>query len=196
MFNYIIKDNFKNLKIIVIMITNIATLLRTSTEVLTQVKRINPHMYNQQSLNVVKFIMFDFYNNLSFAYNDLKQYINTEDVNQYGYHKYTINTPDNNMLNLSLSVITWLPDAETPLHYHDNNSCLTMPIVGNLEQDILYSEVHDSLLLPKCDKIYKRDLLFEGNISYIDDEIGKHIIRNVDNDIVVSLNMYHHLGKN
>lgn len=174
------------------MISNLVSLLKTSSEVLNKVKIFYPHIYNQKHINIIKFIMHNFYNNL--PSNSLNQFIFNDNINTYGYNKHVITIPDIN--NLYLTVNTWYPNAKTPLHDHDEHSCLIMPIIGNLEQDIFPIFNNNKLLLPYNNVICKTEHILEGNIGYIDDNIGQHIIKNNDNKIVISLHFYHKLLNN
>jgi hypothetical protein len=177
------------------MITNLATLLRSSINVLCKLKKNNPHTFNKSSINAVKFIMHDYYNNLDITYDELNNYIDKYNVNDYGYHKFVINNPINDMINLELNIITWLPYTETPLHGHDNKGCLMMPILGTLGEDIFYNK--NNLLLPSNNinltnlttNTYKINKLLPGDISYIDDNIGEHIIINNSNYLAVSIHL-------
>jgi hypothetical protein len=172
-------------------INTLSKVLTCTTELIYSLKYITPQ-YTSQYLKSASFILEDYYkNNIS----DWTNYINTNNYNEYGYHKtriYTNNLIENTNININCNIITWCPGAETNFHGHENMGCIMMPLRGYLKQDLVPSEVYDSLLLPKGNNdIYKTSLIYPGETSYIDDEIGYHKITNENDRVCASLHIYY-----
>jgi len=177
-------------------INNLKKLIYSVNEMFYTINRFQHSQYNKQTLKSTPFILNEYYKNNS---EDWKQYINTIDVNKYGYHKYNIfddhskfNNSNYFKNNLKFSIVTWLPDAKTDFHLHLNNGCIMMPLKGYLTQNIIKSK--NNILHPndkdKDKDNYNQNTLFSGEYSYIDDEIGMHRILNTSNNIAVSINIY------
>jgi len=144
-----------------------------------------------QSLNSIN-KNIDFYNlqnNLRFYLNPLaKLQFNKEisnnlailnnNINEYGYSK--------NLLSLNplihSYIIIWNEYSKTKLHGHSENGCFSYLIKGNLLEEVY-----------KNDHLIKYNFMNESNnskLSFIDNNIGQHIVSNLNDELSYSINIY------
>ena len=172
-------------------INTLGKLILSTSEMIYTLKYLNPY-YNTQYLKHASYVLDDYYKNNN---SDWVKYINTNDYNEFGYHKtsiFTSNLIENVNININCNIITWCPGAETNYHGHENMGCIMMPLRGYLKQDLIPSEIYNSLLLPKGNNnIYKTNLIYPSETSYIDDDIGYHKITNENDRVCVSLHIYY-----
>lgn len=113
--------------------------------------------------------------NLLLAYNenDWKNYIQP---NEKQYNKIKIF--ENELFDIY--VITWNLNQESNIHNHSSNGCWLKILEGNIEEKI-YNSNFD---------LIKYNIQNTGEVSFIKDEIGYHRIKNINNNISVSLHVY------
>lgn len=138
--------------------------------ILKNLTRLNNLLLNYTSKNNN---LKNFYPNLhNYKGNDWNQYV------KFNYDSYNRNTIFKNN-NYEMVIITWLPEQETKFHTHPSNGCLFKMLQGSLNEQLLLTN-----------GIIKLNNFKYNNISYIDNNIGKHKIINTSNDIAVSLHIY------
>ena len=93
----------------------------------------------------------------------------SNNVNEYNYSK--IKLFENNVF--EIYVIFWFENSESPYHDHAENGCYYKLLLGELEEVICSKE-----------KVYEKKLLNENDISYINNYIGYHKIKNTKNHII------------
>ena len=104
---------------------------------------------------------------------DWKKYIKLDD------NKYSkIKVCEEN--NFDMFVITWNKYQQSPIHDHSSNGCIYKIMKGNLEETIFNKELEWT----------HRKNMQENCSTYISDKIGYHSIKNINNDISVSLHIY------
>lgn len=173
----------------VLKINNINKLITCTANMIYNLKYISP-FNSSQYFKASSFILNEYY---KFNNNDWKKYINTSNYNEYGYYKKCINVENYlNNIKIHCNIITWSPGAKTHIHGHNSMGCIMMPIKGYLIENVIYSDIYNSLLLPKSENnIFKSNIITKGNTSYIDDEIGYHCIINESDSICVSIHLYY-----
>lgn len=77
-------------------------------------------------------------------------------------------------------IIKWNKDKLSKIHNHSKNGCWLKILKGKIEENIY---THDLKLLYS-------NIYHENNISYINDKIGYHDVKNITNDIVYTLHIY------
>ena len=105
---------------------------------------------------------------------DWKEFIQ---LNPYNYSRCKVY--DDPMFDIH--IITWYNLQSSPIHNHANNGCLSKILTGDLTE-LIYNP--DDLRKPIQFNHHKLN-----KISYIDNKIGYHKIKNND-DITVSLHIY------
>jgi hypothetical protein len=172
-------------------INTLNKLLYSTSEMIYSLKYMTP-FYNSQYLRNTAFILNNYYLNNN---NDWVEYVNANNYNEFGYNKTKIhvnNVINNVNISINCNIITWSPYSRTDFHGHKNIECLMIPLRGKLKQDVIYSDIYNSLLLPKShNNIYKSNTIYSGETSYIDDDIGHHRITNDNDRICVSLHLYY-----
>ena len=76
-------------------------------------------------------------------------------------------------------VITWLSGQYTKLHGHPENGCL---------MKVLYGELNE-IIFDNKNNIKERTIK-KNNITFINDNLGKHIISNLSNSPSITLHIY------
>ncbi len=95
-----------------------------------------------------------------------------------GYSKSWIDMlPDEHKF--GLAILTWLPGQETDIHGHPKYGCLLMPLEGVLRESRFFND----------GKVVQADY-GPGMVSYIDNKLGVHRIRNIGPNTAVSLHVY------
>jgi hypothetical protein len=190
----------------------IQELLKNANKLLYNYKLLHPSQYNLNKLNVLRFMLKDYYK----YGNDWKKYTYNNNFNDDDkqYYKNTIYLEDKNILdintmyrnnnviddyfnnyNLKCSIISWKPLATTNFHNHLNTNCIMMPLKGILKEDVnlnyyISNNINDNQLNIGNDNI-KTQLLMESDISYIDNDIGDHKITNIiNNKYTYSIHLY------
>ena len=81
---------------------------------------------------------------------------------------------------IEVFIITWNKNQETKIHNHAKNGCFLKILEGSLVENVF-----------NFDNLNKSGtkILRKGDISYMDDSIGLHSIKNLD-DISVSIHIY------
>ena len=104
--------------------------------------------------------------------NDWKQFIKKNDKT---YHREKVFE----CKYFDMYVITWTKNQESKIHNHANYGCLNKVLFGELKETI-----YDKSFMVKSHNLQKTQ-----NVSYIDDQIGYHKIRN-EQLLSVSLHIY------
>lgn len=108
-----------------------------------------------------------------YEHDDYKKYIIGDDLT---YHRERIYINDN----IEIFIITWLKNQGGKIHDHSKNGCFLKILEGNLEEIIYSNDL----------KITKENKLKPGDISYMNDKIGLHSVKNVNDEICVSIHVY------
>ncbi|MDX1685941.1 MAG: cysteine dioxygenase family protein [Saprospiraceae bacterium] len=82
-----------------------------------------------------------------------------------------------------LLLLCWKEGEETPIHCHFGQECWVYAIEGKLEEE-RYAEDGDDIVQVDH-SIYE-----EGSLSYMNDEMGYHLLRNVAPGRSMSLHLY------
>jgi len=167
------------------MIKTLSQLMKLSNELIV-FNKLHYMDNNMHKLKNISFLLENYYKNNDYdwyLYNQnknnklqlsSKQYIK----NKYIYY-YNYDMKNNKIENqLELNFISWGPYSKIPLHNHKNKSTIMMPLVGNITQ-----ELHTN-----TNKVFKH-IIKEGNISYIDDNIGNHELINNNNNNSLSMHI-------
>ena len=109
---------------------------------------------------------------------DWKKY---QEVNIEKYNRNTIFTDNENRFDIH--IITWAPGQKSSIHGHAKNGCIMKILCGELKE-VKYANVNKRNLSIRS-RIHKKN-----DISYIDDKIGYHFIKNNGEEVVVSLHIY------
>ena len=91
--------------------------------------------------------------------------------------KYTKNILFRNE-NIEIIIISWLPGQHTKLHSHPKNGCILKILEGELNEIIFNNG------------IMNEHKLKSKEVSFMHDNMGKHIISNVTNNTAISLHIY------
>ena len=91
------------------------------------------------------------------------------------YYKYKIPFPI-----IDIFLISWKPNAISKIHNHSKNGCYMFILKGNLKEEIFNKDL--ALISMKKYNTF--------NLSYINDNIGYHRIKN-SNLHTFSLHIYH-----
>lgn len=75
-------------------------------------------------------------------------------------------------------VLCWQPGQGSPIHNHAHQGCLLKVLQGSLTETRF------------CQNQIKESQLSKGDISYIDDQIGLHQIKNNGRLVAISLHIY------
>lgn len=81
-------------------------------------------------------------------------------------------------------LLCWDKNSETPIHGHDGQDCWVYQVQGDVEE-IRYEE-NDSGALEESHRME----LSEGGLSYMNDEMGYHLIKNISNQRAMTLHVY------
>jgi predicted metal-dependent enzyme (double-stranded beta helix superfamily) len=124
--------------------------------------------------------------NPNFKDENIKKIIeNYDNIDWKEYVKIDKNTHYKNQLFknefFEIFVITWNIDQKVNIHNHSKNGCWLKLLQGILQENI-YNHNDLSLINNK--------ILIKDNISFIDDKIGFHSIKNIGNEIATSLHIY------
>ena len=118
---------------------------------------------------------------------DLVETYNGEDWKKYQeidlekYNRNTIYTDPEDRFDVH--VITWNCGQKSDIHGHAKNGCIMKILSGSLKE-VRYGKVGTRNISIRS-KIHKKN-----NISYIDDKIGYHFIKNNTKEVTVSLHIY------
>ena len=104
---------------------------------------------------------------------DYKQYIVENELN---YYRERIYIDDN----IEIFIISWLKNQSSKIHNHSKNGCFLKILEGNLEERIYSNDL----------KIVNENKLKQGDISYMDDKVGFHSVKNVNDETCVSIHIY------
>lgn len=80
-------------------------------------------------------------------------------------------------------ILTWRPNATTPVHNHPNTGCIYKVLQGQITEEI-YDPLHIET------KPIQKTSLRKGDCGYIDDNVGYHRIYNATNELAVSIHIY------
>ena len=105
--------------------------------------------------------------------NDWEKYIKLDDKK---YSKVKVCEENS----FDMFVITWNKYQQSPIHDHSSNGCIYKIMKGNLEETIFNK---------KLEWTHRKNMQ-ENCSTYISDKIGYHSIKNINNDISVSLHIY------
>ena len=78
-----------------------------------------------------------------------------------------------------LLLCCWKPGQESPYHGHPDQGCLVKIIAGELFEEVRYNNGNI--------ETYSNT---NGGVRYINDNIGIHAVKNVSENIAVSLHLY------
>lgn len=95
---------------------------------------------------------------------------------------YTRNCIEKND-HFELILLCWNPHHETPIHDHDGQKCWVYQLAGNItEKRFIHT---DSGPIPREPRLLK-----PGQLSYMDDRMGYHVLKNNSDQRCLSLHLY------
>ena len=133
-------------------------------------------------LNIIKKLTDNSYSNVvdivkNYNGNDWKKYIdNTKNYNK-NYNKKKIDIVNNNYFDMY--IISWINNKKSSIHDHSENGCIMKVLNGNLNEYI-----YDKNL-----KLITSKTINTKDVSFIDNNIGYHSIKNID-DLSHTLHIY------
>ena len=114
-----------------------------------------------------------------------KLYLDADDLMQYSTwvdDNYTRNclarTDDYEII-----LLCWDKNAHTPIHGHGGQDCWVYQVEGEV-MEMRFNEENDEL------KLSEKLSLGEGDISYMTDEMGYHLIKNNSKEKAMTLHVY------
>ena len=81
-------------------------------------------------------------------------------------------------------LLCWERDQQTPIHSHGGQECWVKVVRGQIEE-VHYKKTRDGI----C-KETKRSIREQGDISYMNDELGLHTLGSVGHQRAISLHLY------
>jgi cysteine dioxygenase len=105
--------------------------------------------------------------------NDYQKYIIVDELT---YNRKRIYIDDK----IEILVITWDKNHEAKIHNHSENGCFLKVLEGSLEEIVFSPNLN----------LQKKRILEKGNISYMDNKIGLHSVKNIFDEICVSIHIY------
>jgi len=128
-------------------------------------------------IELIENVKTDFKNSSMYLENyletDYKKYINVDELK---YHRERIYIDDD----IEVLIITWNKNQEAKVHDHSENGCFLKVLEGSLEEIVFSQNLNTS----------RRRILEKGNISYMDNKIGFHSVKNILDEICVSIHIY------
>mgnify|MGYP005997816821 CR=1 FL=1 len=120
------------------------------------------------------------FNKFKYYSNHLIKYKNSDwkEFDNYDESTYKKNLVYRNE-NFEIFIVCWKPGQGTILHDHSKNGCLLKILKGSLQERLFYK-----------DGIIENNNLLCNDITYIDNNIGKHIMSNNSCRNSVSLHIY------
>ncbi len=88
---------------------------------------------------------------------------------------------------LKVILIRWQPGQASNLHGHAIGGCVFKVLHGTVEECRYAANAPDKLLA--------RNTYFAGNMAYIDDRMGLHVVRNAGDEPAVTMHLYTPGGK-
>jgi len=85
-----------------------------------------------------------------------------------------------------LLLLCWEAGQQTPVHCHNDQECWVYVVQGEIEEE-LFEETKDN---PKGIKLLKEQQMPQSAISYMNDEMGFHRLKNVHSDRSMTLHLY------
>ena len=119
------------------------------------------------------------------SFDDARQYLNNIDLNWQIYkpehlsNYKRIHVYQNE--HFEIFYIFWDKNAVSKIHNHAENGCIMKLLHGQLKENI-----YDSQTI----KYLTSNILYKNNVSYIHNKKCYHSIKNITNDISVSLHIY------
>ena len=77
-------------------------------------------------------------------------------------------------------IINWPSYWKSKIHDHANNGCLLKVLDGNLEETIYTPQL----------EVIQTNYLRKNRVGYLDNTIGLHSVKNIDNSNSVSIHVY------
>ena len=111
----------------------------------------------------------------NYTSDDWQKYINI-DIENTGYVKTKLYNNDK----IEVFIIIWYPNSSIDFHDHSANGCF---------MKILQGQLLENLISPIMTPITQHQLE-TGNVSYLCNSIGYHSLKNITNNIAVSINIY------
>ena len=129
-------------------------------------------------IELIEYVKVDFKNSIKYLEeyleNDYKKYIH---VNEMKYNRERIYIDDE----IEVLIITWGKNQESKIHDHSENGCFLKILEGSLEENVFSNDLNS----------VKKRVLKKGNISYMDNKIGLHSVKNNSDDkVCVSIHIY------
>ena len=78
-------------------------------------------------------------------------------------------------------IITWLPGQSTSIHGHPSGGCVFFVLKGSLQETLYDTNDTDGNI---------RVWTEEDAPAYIDDHMGKHVVRNISESPAISIHLY------
>ena len=83
-----------------------------------------------------------------------------------------------------LTLICWKPGDESPVHSHDDQRCWVYQVDGNMTESRYKLDENETL-----NEYYKKEL-GPGSLSFMEDKMGYHALRNRSNQNAMTLHLY------
>ena len=83
-----------------------------------------------------------------------------------------------------LLLLCWEKGQETPIHCHNGEECWVYAVKGKLFEERYDYDNSDNL------NILNHATYNQGQLSYMSDDMGYHLLRNIDNGRSMSLHLY------
>ncbi len=108
------------------------------------------------------------------------------DFKKYAFYKpdgYTRNCIERTPV-YELLLLCWNPGDETPIHGHDEQRCWVYQLDGAIRES-RYRE-NDAGLMEECNRLE----LTPGGLTYMEDTMGYHSLKNSSNEQAMTLHLY------
>jgi len=110
---------------------------------------------------------------------DLSEYSPFESWEGQNYTRNCIERNDR----YELLLLCWNPHHETPIHGHDGQKCWVYQIAGSVEETRFQEESGDPV-------VTRSQMLKPGMLTYMDDRMGYHVLKNPSASKAMSLHLY------
>lgn len=139
-------------------------------------------LYYNKEYNIMDNLILDLNKNI---FEDYLKYIEKYDskdwkkfvcVNNKSYTRVLVYRNES----IEIYIITWSCNQSAKIHDHSQNGCYLKMLQGSLEEDIYDNKLN----------LLSTNIIKEGDISFMNNNIGFHSINNKSSGISVSLHVY------
>ena len=107
------------------------------------------------------------------------------DIQSWSQEGYTRNCIERTE-SYELILLCWEPDQYTPIHCHGGEECWVYVLQGDVEECYYEEHPKSGLPVPKGFPNIRR----QGQLSYMNDEMGFHTLKNITSGRAMSLHLY------